>query len=231
MKRDISQHIFMCHILYTKELCLATLICKDFAGLFPWWDHSMYVICVNSMCYFTFNIQRFITRIDRSLVKFTSVYKSFFFPTSCIMHWSWQPSLVSLFKLCSMILIECLICFQIWDTDYIKRIVSQQNATILYYSVLENQLLLWVLRPVEGIARFYCTRTSEEQTFPQQVSSCCWKMKMEYICFNILFVSVLHHYHHHHQQIMCSCISIYMILHGNESTAIGFPLLFYKICK
>ncbi|KAL5012513.1 hypothetical protein ScPMuIL_011064 [Solemya velum] len=41
------------------------------------------------------------------------------------------------------------------DLEKVNRIVSQQNATLLYYSVLQDSLLLWVLQPGQGITRFY----------------------------------------------------------------------------
>ena len=42
-----------------------------------------------------------------------------------------------------------------WSMDRIQRTVNQQSATVLYYSVLYDCLLVWVLKPGVGIAQFY----------------------------------------------------------------------------
>ena len=49
------------------------------------------------------------------------------------------------------------------------RIVSEQSATVLYYSLMDQLLLLWVLQPAIGVARFYTTSTTKDNTYPNQV--------------------------------------------------------------
>ncbi|GFN95683.1 tetratricopeptide repeat protein 28 [Plakobranchus ocellatus] len=60
---------------------------------------------------------------------------------------------------------------EIWGTDHMHRIVSEQSATVLYYSLMDQLLLLWVLQPAVGVARFYTTNTTKDNTFPNQVIS------------------------------------------------------------
>ena len=57
-----------------------------------------------------------------------------------------------------------------WSLDNILNVVHEQNATVLYYTVLNNALLLWVLQPGVGIAKFYVGRNSTtDQTIPKQI--------------------------------------------------------------
>ena len=54
--------------------------------------------------------------------------------------------------------------------DKIINIVHQQNATVLYYTLLHNALLLWVLHPGIGIARFYAGKNNvTDATIPEQI--------------------------------------------------------------
>ena len=43
----------------------------------------------------------------------------------------------------------------VWTVNRMNRALGQQNATVLYYSLLEKNLLLWVLQPGAGLTRFY----------------------------------------------------------------------------
>ena len=62
--------------------------------------------------------------------------------------------------------------------DEILNIVHQQNATILYYTVLNDALLLWILQPGVGIARFYAGKNNTEgQTMPQQIEELIDEMR------------------------------------------------------
>ena len=54
--------------------------------------------------------------------------------------------------------------FKLWDTERINRLVSQQNATILYYTVLGDSYIVWVLQPGRGVVRFYQSR-SQDMTY------------------------------------------------------------------
>ena len=58
---------------------------------------------------------------------------------------------------------------QIWGTDHMHRIVSEQSATVLYYTLMDQLLLIWVLQPAVGVARFYTTSTTKDNSFPDQV--------------------------------------------------------------
>lgn len=48
--------------------------------------------------------------------------------------------------------------WDIWSIERMGRVVSQQNCTVLYYSLLTEYLLLWVLQPGPGLVRFYSRR-------------------------------------------------------------------------
>ena len=62
--------------------------------------------------------------------------------------------------------------------DGLINIVHQQNATVLYYSVLNDALFLWVLQPAIGIARFYAGKNiTTEQTIPEQIKDLTNKIK------------------------------------------------------
>ncbi|GFR63069.1 tetratricopeptide repeat protein 28 [Elysia marginata] len=66
---------------------------------------------------------------------------------------------------------------EIWGTDHMHRIVSEQTATVLYYTLMDQLLLLWVLQPAVGVARFYTTTTTKDNTFPDQITSLLDEMR------------------------------------------------------
>ena len=47
-----------------------------------------------------------------------------------------------------------------WNFEKISRVVSHQKATILYFTLLQSSINVWVLHPSEGLARFYSTKGS-----------------------------------------------------------------------
>eukprot|EP00058_Branchiostoma_floridae_P023966 XP_002609456.1 hypothetical protein BRAFLDRAFT_127019 [Branchiostoma floridae] len=49
-------------------------------------------------------------------------------------------------------------------------IVNVTNKTVLYYSVVNDSLLLWVLQPGKGVARFY--KSSTKENFVEKCRSC-----------------------------------------------------------
>ena len=59
-----------------------------------------------------------------------------------------------------------------WTFDRMHRVVSQQNGTVLFYSLLKHSLLLWVMQPGVGLVRFYTGRSFKEITLRQQVKLC-----------------------------------------------------------
>ncbi|XP_064648996.1 tetratricopeptide repeat protein 28-like [Lineus longissimus] len=67
-----------------------------------------------------------------------------------------------------------------WTVDRIKRVVMQQNATILYYSILHDLLLLWVLQPDKGLVRFYSTRMLPRQTTSQHIATLLQDLTKEF---------------------------------------------------
>lgn len=54
--------------------------------------------------------------------------------------------------------------FDAWSVEKMTRVVNQQNATVLMYHLLHNQLLLWLLKPGEGVKRFYTGKGYESDT-------------------------------------------------------------------
>ena len=45
--------------------------------------------------------------------------------------------------------------YDAWSVERITRVVSQQNATVLMYQLQTNQILMWLIKPGEGVVRFY----------------------------------------------------------------------------
>ncbi|KAL8606426.1 hypothetical protein ACOMHN_060331 [Nucella lapillus] len=58
-----------------------------------------------------------------------------------------------------------------WTFERMHRVVSQQSATVIFYSLLEHALLVWVLQPGVGLVRFYTGRYFKEGSIRQQVVS------------------------------------------------------------
>ena len=59
-----------------------------------------------------------------------------------------------------------------WNFDRMHRVVSQQSGTVLFYSLLEHSLLVWVLQPGAGLVRFYTGRSFKDVTLRKQVELC-----------------------------------------------------------
>ncbi|XP_071154491.1 tetratricopeptide repeat protein 28-like isoform X2 [Mytilus edulis] len=57
------------------------------------------------------------------------------------------------------------------SVEHITRIVNQQNANVLYYSLLPSRLLIWVLLPGQGVVRFYSGRAEEDEGMIEQVQT------------------------------------------------------------
>lgn len=75
---------------------------------------------------------------------------------------------------------------ELWSMEHIHRVVSEQNATVIFYSLLEHCLLLWVLVPGVGLVRFYSGRAPKDMSMRAQVvvlkiSLIFWE---NCICFN-----------------------------------------------
>ena len=61
--------------------------------------------------------------------------------------------------------------WDMWTVERMKRVVSQQNSTILYYSLVKTHLLLWVLQPGEGLVRFYSKKAFGDESMIEVVST------------------------------------------------------------
>ncbi|KAK7502589.1 hypothetical protein BaRGS_00006164 [Batillaria attramentaria] len=59
---------------------------------------------------------------------------------------------------------------EVWGMERMHRVVSQQNSTVIFYSLLEHALLMWVLQPGAGLVRFYTGRASKDLSMRQQVT-------------------------------------------------------------
>ena len=55
--------------------------------------------------------------------------------------------------------------------EHLTRIVNQQNANVLYYSLLPSRLLIWVILPGQGVVRFYSGRSEKDEGMIEQVTS------------------------------------------------------------
>ncbi|XP_053380746.1 tetratricopeptide repeat protein 28-like isoform X2 [Mercenaria mercenaria] len=81
--------------------------------------------------------------------------------------------------------------WDMWSVERMGRVVSQQNSTVLYYSLLSEYLLLWVLQPGVGLVRFYSRRAGKEENMIETVEgllnelkkNCDWK-QMTKVCEN-----------------------------------------------
>ena len=60
--------------------------------------------------------------------------------------------------------------WDIWTVERMNRIVSEQNSTVLYYSLLKTNLLIWLLKPGEGLVRFYSRKAAGEENMIESVS-------------------------------------------------------------
>ena len=45
--------------------------------------------------------------------------------------------------------------YDMWTFDKIKRVITQQNSMTVFYSLLTHQLIMWVLKPGEGLVYFH----------------------------------------------------------------------------
>lgn len=69
--------------------------------------------------------------------------------------------------------------FDMWLFEKMMRVVGQQNATVLYYTVLPSRLLIWVLQPGEGLTRFYSLKSAKEShTMTEQIQDLVSEVKL-----------------------------------------------------
>ena len=72
------------------------------------------------------------------------------------------------------------------------RVVNQQNAAVLYFTLLPNQILTWLLKPGEGLVRFYAGKaydptedyTEKIQTLIKEIKAKRDTRHMAYECEN-----------------------------------------------
>ncbi|XP_048245138.1 tetratricopeptide repeat protein 28-like [Haliotis rufescens] len=68
----------------------------------------------------------------------------------------------------------------VWTVERMNRAVSQQNGTVMYYSLLDSSLLLWVLQPARGLVRFYSGRAGKDMSMRDQIQSLIDEVLSEY---------------------------------------------------
>ncbi|XP_074655351.1 uncharacterized protein LOC141908946 isoform X2 [Tubulanus polymorphus] len=56
-----------------------------------------------------------------------------------------------------------------WSLNRLLRVVDQQSATVIYYTVTGFRLLLWLLQPGRGIVRFYSTKSESGKTMTESI--------------------------------------------------------------
>ncbi|KAJ8300636.1 hypothetical protein KUTeg_022155 [Tegillarca granosa] len=61
--------------------------------------------------------------------------------------------------------------WELWTIDRINRVVGQQNSTVLYYSLLSERVLVWIIVPGEGIVRFYSGKSEGGCNLIEQIES------------------------------------------------------------
>ncbi|XP_069120674.1 tetratricopeptide repeat protein 28-like isoform X2 [Argopecten irradians] len=66
---------------------------------------------------------------------------------------------------------------EVWSPDRINRLVSQQSAYVLFYSLIDSHLLLWVLAPGQGVVRFYSRKAEDDKNMVQQVKDTLDEMR------------------------------------------------------
>ena len=78
-----------------------------------------------------------------------------------------------------------------WSINKMSHVVTQQSATVLYYTILPSSLLIWVLQPDEGLARFHTSRARNKQPIAEQVQCMLAEVKqnrntkeLQYSCEN-----------------------------------------------
>ena len=54
--------------------------------------------------------------------------------------------------------------YDMWTFDRIKRVVTQQNATVIFFSVLPKFIITWMIKPGEGLAFFYVKKMPDNET-------------------------------------------------------------------
>ena len=67
--------------------------------------------------------------------------------------------------------------FNTWNIEKIKRVLSQQNATVIMYTIIPKHFFVWVLQPVNGLVRFYTGRAPKDSTVPREINKCLKEIK------------------------------------------------------
>ncbi|XP_067661035.1 tetratricopeptide repeat protein 28-like [Haliotis asinina] len=74
----------------------------------------------------------------------------------------------------------------LWSVERMNRSVSQQNGTVLYYSLLDSSLLLWVLQPGRGLVRFYTGRPGKDMSMRDQIQTLIDEVLSDYDKENLI---------------------------------------------
>lgn len=56
-----------------------------------------------------------------------------------------------------------------WAVDRMSRLVNEQNAAVVYYSVLSHRVLSWVFVPGSGLVRFYSGKSADVEDMEERV--------------------------------------------------------------
>ncbi|KAK3087168.1 hypothetical protein FSP39_002523 [Pinctada imbricata] len=64
-----------------------------------------------------------------------------------------------------------------WNVDRMCRVVDQQNALVLYYSVVGTRALVWIISPGKGLMRFYAGKTPDGTPMSQMLQSYIAEMR------------------------------------------------------
>ncbi|XP_061183714.1 tetratricopeptide repeat protein 28-like isoform X2 [Saccostrea echinata] len=59
-----------------------------------------------------------------------------------------------------------------WAVDRMSRLVNEQNAAVVYYSVLSHRVLSWVFVPGSGLVRFYSGKSADVEDMQDRIQIC-----------------------------------------------------------
>ncbi|XP_041369335.1 tetratricopeptide repeat protein 28-like [Gigantopelta aegis] len=68
----------------------------------------------------------------------------------------------------------------VWTVNRMNRALSQQNATVLYYSLLEKTFLLWVLQPGLGLTRFYSGSSAKDCSIRSKIKQLLLELQKDF---------------------------------------------------
>lgn len=78
-----------------------------------------------------------------------------------------------------------------WAVDRMSRLVNEQNAAVVYYSVLSHRVLSWVFVPGSGLVRFYSGKSADVEDMQERVIYSEFLFKSKYIlkvCMHVFYL-------------------------------------------